>query len=405
MKSYLCLALSLLCFGSAAWIAYELLMQPGEIAFIDVLGDAAGAMVQAIRTAAIVLLTVDLLAGVLLLTHFFSSRKTDAKLRAVLQKCDEAETPRSIAPPNYGIKETARSAFTLIELLVVIAIIGILAALLMVGVMAVLGKGPEMQTRNELLQLSHALDKFKTEHGFYPPDRLILYPNRAQYSNTLSPTPDLDRVSLTYIAARWPNIGNFSGMPWAGAGVPIPASGYTLEGDQCLVFFLGGPPVGGSPALLGGFSTNPLDPVYLPPYTPVRPELDRKRFYDFDASRLVFRGSANPSTAVFPSFKDPYQKQVYAYFSQYKRENGYMPLTPMDWWMKQTPNTIGMLPYAKTLDTNGRPNTFHAATTYQIVSAGLDGNFGPGGLWPGTGVAKDTQDNMTNFHDRKLIAP
>ena len=47
-----------------------------------------------------------------------------------------------------------RSAFTLIELLVVIAIIAILAALLMGGVMVVLRKGPEVQTRNDILQIS-----------------------------------------------------------------------------------------------------------------------------------------------------------------------------------------------------------------------------------------------------------
>jgi general secretion pathway protein G len=307
-----------------------------------------------------------------------------------------------------------RAAFTLIEVLVVIAIIGILAALLLGGVMAVIGRGPEAQTRNEISQLAIALEKFKGDKGFYPPDRIKLHANYAQYNPGLNNAAgELDKISLTYLAGMWPNLQNFAAMPWAGAGVTIPAAGYILEGDQCLVFFLAGPPVGGAPPqpkLLGGFSINPKDPVYLPPYNAARPQLDRKRYYDFDPGRVVFRANAaNPSTAVFPSFQDPYKKQPYAYFSSYKRADGYSPTavpanSVANWW-GATPNSLGLLPYVKTAAAGGQGTVYHNSTTFQIISAGLDGQFGPGGLWPGPTVPRPAMDDMSNFHDRKLGSP
>ena len=58
-----------------------------------------------------------------------------------------------------------RAGFTLIELLVVILIIVVLVALLSAGVFKLLDKGPEMQTRNEITQLSAALQAFKAKYG------------------------------------------------------------------------------------------------------------------------------------------------------------------------------------------------------------------------------------------------
>ena len=68
----------------------------------------------------------------------------------------------------------SRAGFTLIEILVTIAIIAILVSLLVVGVMKVIGTGPEAQNRNDILQSSTALTNFKNKYKFYPPSQIKL---------------------------------------------------------------------------------------------------------------------------------------------------------------------------------------------------------------------------------------
>jgi prepilin-type N-terminal cleavage/methylation domain-containing protein len=60
--------------------------------------------------------------------------------------------------------------FTLIELLTVIAIIGILAALVVSLAGVSVRKMRESRVKAELSQLETAIDAFKADKGFYPPD-------------------------------------------------------------------------------------------------------------------------------------------------------------------------------------------------------------------------------------------
>ena len=61
-----------------------------------------------------------------------------------------------------------RSAFTLLELLVVIAIVGIVAALLLIGISQARARVLRMQCLNNVRQLGLALQEFTTDHHFYP---------------------------------------------------------------------------------------------------------------------------------------------------------------------------------------------------------------------------------------------
>ncbi len=290
-----------------------------------------------------------------------------------------------------------RSGFTLIEILVVIAIIAILAALIMGGVMAYMSKGPELQVRNDLLQLNTALDRFYAEYKFYPPDTIKLCSNYGQYNKANA----LDKASLAYIGTMWPNINWNTPKPWAG-GITLPATGIVLEGDQCLVFFLGGPPIGTTPGLMGGFSVDPRDPISL------GQTVDRKRFMEFDTGRLINRGGS-----PFPSMIDRWGKNMpYVYFSSGRYGYG------------GTANTLNVAPYIEPpvppyppppyplpLPKPVPPHNYYQKSRFQIICAGRDGLFGPGGLlnpWSPAlagSMAMQGRDDMTNFYDNKLGVP
>jgi prepilin-type N-terminal cleavage/methylation domain-containing protein len=62
------------------------------------------------------------------------------------------------------------SAFTLIELLVVIGIIAILAAMLFPAGIAIRNKATLKRVQGELSQMETAIESYKIEKGFYPPD-------------------------------------------------------------------------------------------------------------------------------------------------------------------------------------------------------------------------------------------
>ena len=66
---------------------------------------------------------------------------------------------------------SVRRAFTLVELLVVIAIIGILVGLLLPAVQAAREAARTMQCKNNLHQISLALELFHSANRAYPPAR------------------------------------------------------------------------------------------------------------------------------------------------------------------------------------------------------------------------------------------
>jgi prepilin-type N-terminal cleavage/methylation domain-containing protein len=282
-----------------------------------------------------------------------------------------------------------RGAFTLIELLVVIAIIGILVGLTTAAVMVFFKKGPETQNMVEIRQLSTSATNFKELWAkFYPPSKIRLCRFRGDYG-----TSNYEIESLNYINGLWSDIDNAawanSGINWDN-GLDPNHKVWDLEGDQCLVFFLGGIP-GGTDRVLG-FSTSKTNPVQTTG--------DRKRFFDFQSDRLYVRALPDPitgqpnSTYPFLSYYDVYRTQPYAYFSSGRGANRYQ--------LSHYIAGLGIGPYWET------PQRFLNPDTFQIISAGGDGKFGgnsQGQQWTLTTadtVFDDQKDNQTNFHPHML---
>jgi prepilin-type N-terminal cleavage/methylation domain-containing protein len=277
-----------------------------------------------------------------------------------------------------------RPAFTLVELLTVIAIIAVLIGLLLPAVNKVLDNATKAQTTSEIGQLSVALNAAKTDlmgNTTYtlPAQLLLREDNNYNMANPVE--------AATYYALRQA-FGKFAiakgnNIDWNGDGaIDGP---WLLYGDSALVFWLGGipTPVATSPPGCLGFSNNTTNPA-MPGGT------RRGPYYEFKSSRLVPCNSA----PTFYKYLDPYSSgntgQPYAYFTVYS--NGT--------YGSDCPN-LGVNPYMSGL-TYLNPNGF------QIISAGKNRLFGPGGQWnptTGYGGGGPGADDLANFSSTFLGAP
>jgi general secretion pathway protein G len=328
-----------------------------------------------------------------------------------------------------------RGGFTLIELLVVIAIISILMALTAAAVLRTLGVGPRVKTRTELGQLDGAMEAFKAKYKVnMVPSRLALRKFSADYNlqrdpTTGNPVNPLDYDSYTYLTAVFPGLGKTwqtRGINWHTSWVGVPATQKPfeiLEGDQCLVFFLGGIETTNPNGCLG-FSIDsanpdkPFDKDVIPP--PSTQPGERVSFYDFNSPRLFIPLDATtkkplrgPNT-VFLSYADGYGRgdatvdKPYLYFSTYGIENNYnrylsLPQDPK----KSDCKTFKVWPYAEALQPIPR---YVKPKTFQIISAGTNQTFGTGTVADGTvavpfvwtagtaaQIGADGQDDLANF--------
>jgi prepilin-type N-terminal cleavage/methylation domain-containing protein len=286
---------------------------------------------------------------------------------------------------RYPVRTKTKAGFTLIELLVVIAILAILMGLVTAGVIKYLDNIPKTQTVNDINQLGMAMETFKSKYGVYPPSTIFLSNIQADFAAAPN-----GPASLAYLSAIWPRLNWSAGIDWSGGQGVIPAGGITLEGDQCLVFFLNGP--GGANA--AGWSINPTNPTQAggPRVGP---------FFEFPLDRLLpypHPATSQPAavSAMFPSFWDRYavtsvsKGKPYAFFCSGRSAGGYGPHCP----------SLGVIPYVQN---NGQ---FYRNNSLQIISAGKDMNFGPGGPWPpsatnGGNIAAYTNgfgvDDLANF--------
>lgn len=342
-----------------------------------------------------------------------------------------------------------RPAFTLIELLVVIAIIGILAGLTTVAIGKIMNFMDEVRVVNEINQLAQGCENFKLRYGRYPPSRIIL----KEKGNYISADAG-EAFSAQYLQAIFTNIdlnlwttsGNKEWHDWNGDG-KLDDTPFDLQGDECLVYFLGGIPYRDPTGVigLGGFCRDKAKPAI---------RTNTESSYEFQAARLVIgyqvnliRYAKTPSEKrfmiarnnQFPVYVDHYGAP-FAYFAP--RGGGatnsyacryFNPPTydlPSDCSaLCDAPAAMSeprFVPYWESV--NAPPSApfptylfrFYAAEKFQIISAGRDKDFGVGGQYTPRGSTTlpispvppfppplvvnriNEQDNVGNFGEGRL---
>ena len=275
-------------------------------------------------------------------------------------------------------QRSARRGFTLIELLIVIVIIGILMGLIIPAVMRARTQVQVAAVSTEITQLDQAVTSFKTRFGIEPPSSLTIPTSATGWT-----AEHRQKVLRVWDQFDFATCG----------GLGYPATEVNLNGAECLVFFLGGlnsNPSG--PANLIGFSKNPRTP-----WTAVGENRDVP-FYDrFDSDRLV---DLDGDGAV--EFVDslPGQTSPFLFFSSqgksYRKSNNATLWDDFDVHGGVTNAEDMSLLYL------GADNkTPQRAQGFQIVSPGLDGIYGIGGIYTDgselTGSRSFEADNITNF--------
>ncbi len=272
-----------------------------------------------------------------------------------------------------------RPAYTMIELLVVIAILVVLVSLTAAAVYKALTKGAHVEARAEIAQLETALAACRADFGVdVLPSLLVLRedgqynasgPLRAQYPKTVA--------LLQKMFGRNFNVG--ATYDWNGNG-QIDAGEQLLEGQHCLVFFLGGVPTApGGTDNCTGFNSSRATPT-APGGTRMGP------YFEFKPARL------RRDAAGFFAYLDVWEGQPYAFFSATKAGNDYTSDCP----------SLGV---RSCFDLSRR---FLNPNGFQILSAGPDKKFGPGDLWnPAKGYPTDGPgaDDFSNFSVSPLGMP
>ncbi|MEC9091286.1 MAG: prepilin-type N-terminal cleavage/methylation domain-containing protein [Planctomycetota bacterium] len=143
-------------------------------------------------------------------------------------------------------RSRASGGFTLVELLVVIIIIGLLAGLLIPAIGAAMRRSKEFVIQKDMLDLSGALENFKSKYGVYPVD--VRYFDE-QFNNFSLITAFVDRLSDRHVYNRIASQANGPGHVFSlsvdhpGLVNPYDTGGKfryprTMDAAECYVFFL-----------------------------------------------------------------------------------------------------------------------------------------------------------------------
>ncbi len=298
-----------------------------------------------------------------------------------------------------------RSGFTLIELLVVVVVIAILMGLLFAAFGPIRNSTLNFAITSEINELEGAVDQFKTKFGFYPPCEFDF---DGDGTSNLATDPEDLATFKQYLRKVAPNHEETDAqiiLWWNGATNPV---GQNLDNDSILVFWLSGLNRSAQYPLTYALGTDTMYGTIDDVFTgfAVGDDPAKHIFFEFNAAQLV--------DGNFPTVKRYLQRKVgeqpYLYFDAQRYAIAAI--------------TIGVTPTYPYLDLDHKtsaappaynpptsPTTYNVAyhewfnpTTFQIVAAGVDSDFGARGTapvdplnWMSPPQYKFHRNNLTNF--------
>jgi prepilin-type N-terminal cleavage/methylation domain-containing protein len=294
-----------------------------------------------------------------------------------------------------------RSGFTLVELLVVIAIIGVLAALLTVGLFAAFGTSKDFVLNQQVTQVAQGVEAFKTKYGCYPPDMSDVSDTTIAFDGTPATLSNFNffnafinkaypRADRTAIAAFCTRVRSATGG---------------MDQAEALAFFLGG---------TSKDPRYPLGRIVAGNYqAPQQNELDI--FFEFPPASLVdldtdgipefSQKGARGAPLVYFDARTYTAPIVMSANAQIQFQNG-----------GYTNSTGVVTPYASGYNSATNVYAFHNPKSFQLICAGQNGEFGVF-LTPGTPqypvlhpqaipglprVPESDGDNIANFTNMKF---
>jgi prepilin-type N-terminal cleavage/methylation domain-containing protein len=274
---------------------------------------------------------------------------------------------------------TRSLGFTLVEMLVVIAIIGILAAILLPAIQKVLKTAKENRIAQEVSQLHQAVESYKQKFGDYPPDFSSV--------RVVGDLSDANNIVARHLRKAFPRHTE-NAASFAAFFVDSSGSFHVPDPSEALVFWL---------CRLKNDPRQPLSSATT----------ERHVFFPFDEARLV-----DVDNNGWVSYVPKDGKNVpYVYFDSrtYQFTYGGSPAFSSYPGYPATTAT-GVWPYKS--NSNSTAPNFANPTTFQIISAGLDGDYGPttgvstyNYRWfpNGTNYELGDMDNITNFSEGKTL--
>jgi prepilin-type N-terminal cleavage/methylation domain-containing protein len=313
----------------------------------------------------------------------------------------------------------AQRGFTLVELLMVIVIIGILASLLLVAVGSAMTKAREAQITSEITNLQTAMISYKQDNGQFPPTMCWCWDewkrgDEAGRQNRIM--RHLRKRFPRLAVSQYDNVRNLASAYTNANGDPLDID--LLDAAESVVFWLGGFPDNTAQNKLQGFSADPVNPFKLGgSRTTILFDFDPRRLTDIDGDgwwEYVPEGTSSVGDQMPP----------YVYFdaASYGLEPQYPSRSPSGGSANPgAPFTGGpgaawgrAVPYVVAFDSDGYVDGFHEASSFQLISAGLDSIYGdiqfastedrpPGrDTTNRAGWTEFEEDNLTNFHTARL---
>lgn len=257
----------------------------------------------------------------------------------------------------------ARRAFTLVEVLIVVAIIGILMGLALVGVNAARKAIQARAIALEVTAIAQAVEGYKQKYQSYPPDGSSLAAFRAHFQQVFPNMSNQEFVDLASVAKT-------------------PASGGIMDPAEALVF------------CLGGFSNDPSAPFtgrggpLLKVGNTYQYNIDRNEgFFQFTQETLSLNadGSASTDEGAFgtgasdsiPVYLPKGRTVPLVYFSSSTYVGNNYSGTSVGVKPLKSENVNNGIPFATNNDKHYR---FMNDKSFQLISAGLDDDFGMSSL-------------------------